>query len=153
MVPGTMLGAFTCSMSPKAQNKPVFNGGYFSIYTRVKPGSKKMHEDWPRSHGQEEAEAAMGAQSHALSIVLHGMGQESIKHRGQAAPRSTCDAGVIHPLLDNLQMLISYPTHNPRTHRAWRCSGVHFLCAPLCHLYLPDSAGGSIPLPHQLRAP
>lgn len=111
MVPGTMLGAFTCSMSPKAQNKPVFNGGYFSIYTRVKPGSKKMHEDWPRSHGQEEAEAAMGAQSHALSIALHGMGQESIKHRGQT-PRSTCDAGVIHPLSDNLQMLISYPTHN-----------------------------------------
>lgn len=90
-----------------------------------------MGKDWPRSHGQDGAEAgsAPGAaegRSRALCGALHRMGSESAKRSGASGPKQTCGAGVT--------ILICPPAPWPE-----QPQGTVVLCSllPLCPASLP----------------
>lgn len=102
---------------PLTRTEPVFHGACFALFTRMKRGSEAMGKDWPRSHGQDGAEAgsAPGAaegRRRALCVALHRMGSESAKRSGASGPQADLWCRRHHPYLSPCPMARAAAGHS-----------------------------------------
>lgn len=111
---------------PLTRTEPVFHGACFALFTRMKRGSEAMGKDWPRSHGQDGAEAGSAPGAALSAVHCTGWDRNQRNGRGQAAPKQTCGAGVT--------ILICPPAPWPE-----QPQGTVVLCSllPLCPASLP----------------